>query len=161
LNTLLGGTRATVRDLGIALLLLRARSLLAGTAAKTTAADMTLAGGSAGRLGGRLTALTAAPWVLTVLIAYQDIKDPHSIERRAKGLFDLVKKGGLIEQGLESLPTVGPVIAALHAATNVGPKKLGPGQSPIGENALPGGPGRSTDVPPGGAAPPPRLSRLV
>lgn len=158
LNDLLGGTRATVRDLGLAFLLLRARALLgaggilkAGAAAVTAEGEMAGAAGTAGTLGTKLTALTAAPWVLTVLVAYQDIKDPGSIKRRAQSIFDVIKRGGAIEQGLESLPTVGPVIAAIHAATNAAGKgtPLPPGQSPIGENALGGGGGHHAKRPTG------------
>jgi hypothetical protein len=77
-----------------------------------TAAEVTT--GSMGGLAAKLTGLTAAPWVITVLVAYKDIKDPGSILDRAKGLFNIVKQGGQLEQALERLPTVGPVIAAAH-----------------------------------------------
>jgi len=78
-----------------------------GTATEATTGEL-------GGLSTKLAGLTATPWVITVLVAYKDIKDPSSITDRAKGLFDIVKQGGQLEQALERLPTVGPVIAAAH-----------------------------------------------
>lgn len=148
INGLLGGTEQTAKLLGITFLLLKTRALAAslgltavGTSAVVAEGEMAAAGAGAGKLTAGLTGLTAAPWIITVAVALEDIKDPNSIKTRGSKLLDIIKGGGTVEQGLESLPTIGPVIAAIHNAAKAGPKrvKLPPGQSPIGENALGGG----------------------
>jgi hypothetical protein len=143
-NRLLGGTRHSAELLGGSLLLLRTRAFAASLGLRGAGASAILArneigaaglaartsAGRVGLLGSRLTALTAAPWLVTLYFAYEDIKDPKSILRRAKALKDIIGKGGAVEKGLESLPTVGPVIHGLHDLFAATRKPKQPGIAP-------------------------------
>ena len=121
LNTVTGSTKDTVKALFgvfVAFKTLRLVSWFDGLTGsiKGAGAAAAVAEGETAALSTGLGGLTAAPWVITVLVAYKDIKDPGSILDRAKTLFDFVKKGSPLERALENLPNAGPLAQAVRQA---------------------------------------------
>lgn len=155
LNSITGSTKTSLELLLGAFVAFKTAKVIAtlgsiATSVGNIGTKAVVAEGEVATLGTRLSGLTLAPYVITILVAYDDYKHPEHILDRAKKVGDfLANLKDPVADALKSLPTVGPALSSLAPLLRglkgpPGEPKVKPGAGPLRRG---GGPDLGHELP--------------